>query len=85
VRPAPARPALVPAAIAVALPIALARWSLLAAGLSLLVSAVLVVLAVLIHRESRQAALMRHTAAQLLGLPAPAGTPTPGSRGGSRR
>jgi hypothetical protein len=63
-----ARPALVPTAIAVGLPLSLARVSLLAAGLSLVVSAVLVLLAMQITRESRSNAARKVHATKLLGL-----------------
>jgi NO-binding membrane sensor protein with MHYT domain len=62
------RPALVPAVVAVAVPLALARVSVLAAGLSLLVSVALMVLAMQITRESRRSQAMRVTAGQVLGL-----------------
>jgi NO-binding membrane sensor protein with MHYT domain len=62
------RPALVPAVVAVAVPLALARVSVLAAGLSLLVSVALMVLAMQITRESRRNQAMRVTASQVLGL-----------------
>jgi uncharacterized protein (DUF58 family) len=42
----------IPVAIAVSLPLALARFSLLAAGLSLVVSALLLLLAVLAYAET---------------------------------
>jgi hypothetical protein len=49
------RPALVPAAVAAALPCALVQWSVLGAGMSLLLSAALVFLGMQITHEERQA------------------------------
>ena len=59
------RPALVPAAVAVSLPCALVQWSLLAAGLSLPLSVVLIFLGMQITHDERRSAEFK-TQADLL-------------------
>jgi uncharacterized membrane protein YdbT with pleckstrin-like domain len=61
------RPALVPTVIAVALPCALIQWSVLAAGLSLLLSVVLIFLGMQVTREARRNAAFQATAVVALG------------------
>ena len=78
------RPALVPAAMAVGLPVALLQASALAAALSLPVSAVLVLLSVVVAREKRTNAYLADEGARRLGLPPYAG-PTPAEVAESRQ
>jgi hypothetical protein len=61
------RPALVPAAIAVSLPCALVQWSLLAAGLSLPLSVILIFVGMQITRDQHSSAEFKTQANLVIG------------------